>query len=366
MTRTLLIATTLFLLLSGTPVQAGRVKDLADVQGVRDNQLLGLGIVVGLKGTGDSAPFLSQALANVLKRYGLNVSPQQARSKNAAVVYVTATLPPFARPGAKLDVTCSSAGDASSLTGGTLLRVPLEGADSKVYAVAQGPVSVGGFAFTGDAASEQRNHPTVGRVVNGALVERSVPTSLLAKHGRIVLNLRRRSFLTAQRLASKIGQLVGVRATAVDGGTVHVHVPERARRPNDLVALLAKLGELEVEPDAPARVVINERTGTIVAGQGVRISKVAISHGNLTISVTETPEVSQPAPFSRKGETAVVPRTKLSVTEERPGLAVLEGGITVAGLAQALNSLGVSPRDLIAIFQALKVAGALHAELVVM
>lgn len=345
--------------------EAARVKDIADIAGVRDNQLTGLGLVVGLNGTGDSIPFLSQSLSSALKRSGVNVSADQVRTKNAAVVYVTATLPPFTHAGMKIDVTVSSLGDARSLLGATLLRTALEGADGKVYAVAQGALTVGGFSFGGDAASAQRNHPTVGRIPNGALVEREVPMSLLDEGHELTVCLRERSFLTAERLARAITEALPVAAVAEDAGTVRIAVPEDLCERGRLVSLIARLGELEVKPDVEARVVVNERTGTIVAGEGVRVSRVAISHGSLTVTVSETPQVSQPQPLSQ-GSTTVVPRTNVRVGEQGGALRVLEEGVTVADLAQVLNALGVTPRDLVAIFQALKVAGALHADLVVM
>lgn len=347
------------------PVRAEKVKDLTEVVGVRHNSLVGLGLVVGLAGTGDSSPVLAQALANSLKRMGMNIGPDQARAKNAAVVYLTASLPPFARAGSTLDVTVSSLGDAKSLVGGTLLRAPLDGPDAKTYAVAQGAVLVAGLAVAGEAASVQRNHPTVGRIPSGATVEREVPAPLLDEAGVLRLTLRTPSFRTADRLARTINEALALGAVAEDGATVRLSIPEERVRAGELVSLVARIGELEVEPDVEARVVINERTGTIVAGERVRISRVAISHGSLTITVSESPGVSQPGPLSG-GRTAVVPRTTLGVTEPAPGLNVLEPGVTVADLARSLNALGVTPRDLVAIFQALKAAGALHAALVIL
>ncbi|RMG16452.1 MAG: flagellar basal body P-ring protein FlgI [Planctomycetota bacterium] len=352
-------------LLAAGPTHAARVKDIADVVGVRENQLMGLGLVVGLNGSGDSAPFLAQALSNALQRLGMRVDPAAARAKNAALVYVTATLPPFVRAGSRIDVTVSSVGDAKSLLGGTLLRAALEGPDGKVYAVAQGPLTVGGFQFSGDAASAQRNHPTVGRIPGGALVEREVPARLLGPGNQITLTLHERSFAVSEALARAISEKLPVAAVAEDGGTVRVVVPESMRHDGALVSLIARLGELEIEQDVEARVVINERTGTIVAGEHVRISRVAISHGNLTITVSESPEVSQPAPFSPRGQTKVVPRTEVEVREARGPLRILPASVTVADLAEAMNALGVAPRDLVAIFQALKAAGALQARIVV-
>lgn len=352
-------------LLLGGAARAEKVKDVAEVVGVRDNALVGLGLVVGLNGTGDSSPVLAQALANSLKRLGMNVGPDQTKAKNAAVVYLTATLPPFARAGTALDVTASSLGDAKSLVGGTLLRAPLEGPDGKVYAVAQGSLIVAAITASGEAASVQRNHPTVGRIPNGATVEREVLAPILGEHGELRLALRTPSFQTADRLAKAISRALPFPAVAEDGATVRLNVPQELVAAGELVPLIAKLGELDVIPDVEARVVINERTGTIVAGERVRISRVAISHGSLTITVSEAPGVVQPNTLGG-GNTAVVPRTSVKVTEPAPGLNVLEPGVTVADLAKTLNALGVGPRDLVAIFQALKAAGALQAQLVIL
>jgi len=345
--------------------EAARVKDLVEISGVRDNQLVGVGLVVGLNGTGDSGPFLAQALSNAFKRLGLQIDPAQARAKNAAVVYVTATLPPFARPGAKIDVTISSVGDAKSLFGGTLLRTPLSGADSQVYAIAQGQLAVGGFAFGGKAASAQKNHPTVGRIPAGALVERVSPSAILGRGSEVTLCLRARSFAVAERIARKIREALPVAAVAEDGATVRIAIPPDYRQPGRLVALVARVGSLEVETDTLAKVVINERTGTIVAGEHVRLGRVVISHGNLSVSIAEGGAVSQPNALS-EGKTEVVPESRVRTVEGAGPLRVVAKSVTVADLARALNALGVSPRDLVAIFQALRVAGALEAELVVM
>lgn len=356
----------LLLLLALAPgAEAARVKDLVEVSGVRDNQLVGVGLVVGLNGTGDSGPFLGQALSNSFKRLGLQIDPTQTRARNAAVVYVTATLPPFARPGAKIDITISSVGDAKSLFGGTLLRTPLSGADNQVYAIAQGQLAVGGFAFGGKAASAQKNHPTVGRVPNGALVERVSPSAILGRGGEVTLCLRQRSFAVAERIARKIREALPVAAVAEDGATIRIAIPPDYRQPGRLVALVARVGGLEVETDSLAKVVINERTGTIVAGEHVRLGRVVISHGNLSVSIAEGGRVSQPNALS-EGKTEVVPDSRVRTEEGIGPLRVVAKSVTVADLARALNALGVSPRDLVAIFQALRVAGALEAELVVM
>lgn len=345
--------------------EAARVKDLVEISGVRDNQLVGVGLLVGLNGTGDSGPFLAQALSNAFKRLGLLIDPSQAKAKNAAVVYVTATLPPFARPGAKIDVTISSVGDAKSLFGGTLLRTPLSGADGQVYAIAQGQIAVGGFKFGGKAASAQRNHPTVGRIPSGALVERVSPSAIIGRGGAITLCLRQRSYAVAERIARKVREALPVAAVAEDGATIRIVIPPDYRQPGRLVALVARIGSLEVQTDTLAKVVINERTGTIVAGEHVRLGRVVISHGNLSVSIAEGGKVSQPNPLS-DGKTEVVPESRVRIVEDHGPIRLVARTVTVADLARALNALGVSPRDLVAIFQALRVAGALEAELVVM
>ncbi len=344
---------------------AARLAELADVDGVRDNQLYGIGIVVGLNGSGDRSPASKQMLANLFRRLGVRVTQRDVASNNIAAVVVTATLPPFARPGQRIDVNISTLGDAKSLFGGTLLQAPLEAADGRVYAVAQGPLSVGGFSFGGEGASAQRNHPTVARIPGGALVEREVQARFVSPDGRLRLLLRTPSFRTAERAAQVIEQGTRAQARAIDGATIEVRVPTETLRRRNVVGFVADLLALEVEPDVPAKVVINERTGTIVAGEGVEIGTVVIAHGNLTVTVTETPVVSQPAPLSG-GATKVLPRTQVEATEHQGGFVVLKKTATVGDLAAALNALGGTPRDIIAIFQAIKRAGALRAELEIM
>ena len=339
-----------------------RVKDIVDVEGVRSNQLYGLGLVVGLDNTGGRSNFTRQLAVEMLRRLNFVTALADFDSKTVAAVMVTAELPPFVTEGSRIDVTVSAIDDAKSLQGGVLLLTPLRGADGAVYAVAQGPLSVGGFAFSGQAAQAQKNHPTVGRIPGGALVERTVPTDFV--HGGFVrLVLRQPDSATATALAKVINGRFPGTAVAVDPATVQVAVPEEAAK--DPVSFLSELGNLKVQPDAPARVVINERTGTVVAGEHVAISAVAIAHANLAIVTSETPMVSQPAPFSQ-GQTTVVPRTQIEVTEESGALRAVGPTVTVGELARALNALGVTPRDIIAIFQALKEAGALHAELIIM
>ncbi len=339
-----------------------RIKDIVDVEGVRANQLFGLGLVVGLDGTGGQSDFTRQLAVEMLRRLNFVTDISAFDSKTVAAVMVTADLPPFATEGTRIDVTVSAIDDTKSLQGGILLLTPLRGADGEVYAVAQGPLSVGGFVISGQAATAQKNHPTVGRIPNGAIVERTVPASFVHR-GFIRLLLRTPDPATAHAMARAINQKFPKTAVALDPATVQVTVPNDAL--DDPVGFLSAIGELRVNPDVPARVVINERTGTIVAGQNVAISAVAVAHANLAIVTSETPEVSQPAPFGQ-GDTVVVPRTQVDVTEEGGVLRALGPAVTVGDLARALNALGVTPRDIIAIFQALKEAGALHAELIIM
>jgi flagellar P-ring protein precursor FlgI len=344
-----------------------RVKDLTDVEGVRSNPLVGYGLVVGLKGTGDGtqAQFTIQSLANLLRRSGVTVPISAIRVRNVAAAMVTADLPPFARPGQPLDVLVSSMGDAKSLEGGTLLMTPLQGPDGNTYAVAQGAVSLGG-GFTGGTGgnSIQKNHPTAGRIPSGATVERGLGLEL-GGFTSFRLLLRQPDFATAERIAGAInGQSGDALARAIDSAAVTVELP--AELADEPVALLAGVEALEIQPDAPARVVINERTGTVVVGADVRISKVALAHGNLTIEVRTEREASQPAPFSERGRTVVVEQPEVFATEGPDSVLTLEEGVSVGELVDALNELGISARDMIAIFQAMRAAGALHAELVLL
>jgi flagellar P-ring protein FlgI len=341
-----------------------RVSELADVYNVRSNQLVGRGVVVGLNQTGDQSKATRQLLANYAARFGNNVDPRDLNPKNSASVTVTATLPPYARSGSKIDVVVSAELDATSLFGGTLIRTELYGADGEVYALASGPLSVGGFIASGQAASVQKNHPTVGRIPNGADVEREVPMRPVSPSGTVDLLLRQASFGTAYRIADAVNAKFVGTAAAVDGATVRVRLPD-AYKADRAAEFIEQLMTLSVEPEDIARVVINDRTGTVVAGEHVVIQTVMITHGNLNFTVSESPEVSQPAPFS-DGKTTVVPRTEVNATEEQKALVIVPGGVTVKEVAEALNALGVAPRDLSQIFQALKEAGALHAELVIM
>jgi flagellar P-ring protein precursor FlgI len=346
---------------------ATRIKDIASIDGVRDNQLVGYGLVVGLNGSGDSdqTKFPVQTLSNLLERSGVTIRRTDITVKNLAAVMVTATLPPFAKQGTKLDVLVSSMGDAKSLAGGTLVMTPLKGGDGQVYAVAQGAVSTSAFSYGGQAASAQKNHPTAGRVPEGALVERELPT-VLSDRGRLRLNLHNPDFTTASRLAAAINaKFNSAIAVCNDPGSVSLSVPERYH--GNTVEFAAAMEGLEVQPDTAAKVVLNERTGTIVMGNAVRISTVAVAHGNLTLTIKETPMVSQPAPFSKVGETVVVPRTDIKVNEQKgAGLSVLKEGANIGDVVRALNAIGVTPRDLMGIMQAIKAAGALQGELAIL
>jgi len=363
-----LLAALAGLLLLATPVEANsRIKDITDVEGVRENQLVGYGLVVGLDGSGDSlrnAAFTRQSLSAMLERFDVNTRDATLNTRNTAAVIITAHLPAFATQGSRADVTVSAIGDADSLQGGTLIATALIGADGQVYAVAQGQVAVGGFQAQGDAASVTRGVPTSGRIANGALIERELRFDL-ANRSAIRLALRNPDFTTATRTADSINAYLGTDAArAADPATVVLTRPDFYT--GDMVALLSEIEQLRVEPDLPARVVIDEATGTIVMGENVRVSTVAIAQGNLTISVTESPIASQPNPFAREGETEVLPRTNVQVTEDAAQLGVLDTGVSLSDLVDGLNALGVSPRDMIAILQSIKAAGALQAEIEVL
>jgi flagellar P-ring protein precursor FlgI len=355
------------------PVDASarsRIKDIADFEGVRQNMLIGYGLVIGLNGTGDTinnSPFTQQSLIGMLERLGVNTRDiaSTLRTRNVAAVMVTATLPGFSRPGTRIDVTVGALGDATSLLGGTLLVTPMLGADGEVYAVSQGPIAVSGFSATGAAASVTKGTPTAGRIANGAIVERELGFQLSAMKS-VNVSLRNPDLTTARRIAQAINTFIGTPiARSLDPGTVMLTVPPA--RENDIVGLLTDIEQLLVEPDQLAKVVIDERSGTIVMGENVRISTVAIAQGNLTIRVTETPQVSQPNPFSATGVTTVVPRTDIEVDESaQRRLAVLPASVTLQELVNGLNALGIGPRDMIAILQAIKAAGALQADIEVL
>ena len=342
---------------------AVRIKDLADINGVRENQLVGYGLVVGLDGTGDGKKslFTVQSMVSMLEKMGVTINPSEIAVANVAAVMVTAALPPFAKSGNRIDVLVSSIGDAKNLQGGTLLMTPLKAANGQTYAVAQGPVSTGGFQATGVGAGVQKNFPTVGRVVGGALVEREVELDLNSRRD-LTLSIRDPDFTTAMRMTEAINALFYDHiAEARDAGTVQIKVPMAYL--GNIVGLVSMIEKLDVNPDMGAKVVINERTGTVVMGENVRISTVAIAHGNLSIVIKESPQVSQPLPFSEGGQTVVTPNSDVSVKEDTKQLVLMESGASIGDVVGALNALGVSPRDLIAIFQAIKAAGALQAEL---
>ncbi len=344
-----------------------RIKDIADFQGIRDNMLVGYGLVVGLNGTGDTlnnSPFTQQSLVGMLERLGVNTRDNLSNlnTKNVAAVMVTATLPGFARQGSRIDITVNALGDTDSLLGGTLLVTPLLGADGEVYAVAQGAVAVAGFSAKGKGESVVKGVPTTGRISAGAIVERELGFELSSLTS-VKISLRNPDLTTARRIAQAINAAVGsVAARPLDPGTVLLAVPESYG--SDTVALLTDIEQLPVVPDQTARVVIDEQSGVIVMGDKVRINTVAIAQGNLTIRITETPQVSQPAPFSNTGTTTTVDRTRIEVDEEGGRqLGVLQTGISLQELVDALNALGIGPRDLISILQAIKAAGALQAEI---
>jgi len=344
-----------------------RIKDIADVEGIRENQLIGYGLVVGLAGTGDglnNAPFTRQSLQAMLERLGVNTHGATLRTENVAAVMVTANLPPFATQGTRIDVNISALGDASSLEGGTLLVTPLHGADGEVYAISQGPVAIGGFSAQGEGASITRGVATSGRIANGALVEREIDFALGART-TIRLALRNPDLTTARRIAMAVNELIGQpTAEPTDPATVRLFLPQNFD--GNIVDLLTDIEQLLIEPDQPAKVVVDEQSGIIVMGAEVRISTVAVAQGNLTVMVTEDPGVSQPAPFSG-GDTVVVPRTDIAVDDQAGRrMAIVPAGVTLAELVDGLNALGIGPRDLISILQAIKSAGALQAEIEVM
>ncbi|MBN1225603.1 MAG: flagellar basal body P-ring protein FlgI [Deltaproteobacteria bacterium] len=363
-------------------VNGARIKDIASVKGIRANQLFGYGLVIGLNGSGDKdgTTFTVQGLVNMLEKMGIRLQADDVKVKNVAAVMVNATLPPFARIGKKIDVIVSSIGDAKSLQGGTLLLTPLKGVDGKVYAIAQGPISVGGYSAGGAAGGGvTKNHPTVARISSGATIEREVSFSLKDRQ-ELTLILNNPDFITATRAARAINLRLGVTiAKAVDSGTLKIAIPENYE--GGVVSLLAQLEDTDVSTDSVAKVIVNEKTGTVVIGENVRLSTVAVAHGNLSIEIKETKYVSQPQPFSPHGgksgpaqmedgtivapggSTVVTPDTSVAVEEEKKRLLLLPKGNTIGELVRALNAVGVTPRDLITILQAMKAAGALQASL---
>lgn len=364
--RLLAAASAALLVIAGEPAFAySRVKDLVEVEGIRDNMLVGYGLVVGLNGTGDSlknAPFTQQSLQTMLERLGVNTRGTTMQTKNVAAVMVTASMHAFSSQGSRIDVSVSAMGDAKSLQGGTLLVTPLFGADGQIYALGQGPVAIGGFSAQGDAASVTRGVPTAGRISNGAIVEREVGFSLASEHS-LKLSLHNPDLTTATRIAAALNTYLGSPvARATDPASVHVDVP--ANYPNGVVGLLTDVEQVKVDPDEPAKVIIDEQSGVIVMGANVHISTIAIAQGNLTIRVNETPQVSQPAPFSNTGTTTTVPRTQIQIDDSKGNkMTVLHDGVALQSLVDGLNALGVGPRDIISILQAIKAAGALQADI---
>jgi flagellar P-ring protein FlgI len=345
---------------------ASRIKDLANIEGVRQNQLIGYGLVVGLNKTGDflnNIPFTKQSLQAMLERLGVNIRGLTVNTGNVAAVMVTANLPAFGTQGTAIDVTVSALGDAKSLQGGTLLVTPLLGADGNVYAVAQGSIAIAGFQFEGDAAKIVRGVPTVGRIANGGIIEREIEFAL-NRLPNVRLALRNPDLTTATRIAAAVNDFIGSpTAEPLDPATVQIAVPPPYK--GNVVQLLTEIEQLQIEPDLGAKIVIDERSGVIVMGRDVRVSTVAVAQGNLTVTISESPQVSQPAPFSR-GRTRVVPRTRIGVQEEGRKLAMVREGVSLQQLVDGLNALGIGPRDMIAILQAIKAAGAIQADIEMM
>ncbi len=343
-----------------------RIKDLANIEGVRQNQLVGYGLVVGLNGTGDTLnniPFTKQSLQAMLERMGVNIRGATIRTGNVAAVMVTGNLPPFGTQGTRMDVTVSALGDSKNLQGGTLLVTPLLGADGNVYAVAQGSVTINGFQAEGAAASITRGVPTVGRIANGAIIEREIEFAL-NRLPNVRLALRNADFTTAKRIASAVNDFLGTKtAEPIDPSTVQLSIPPEFK--GNVVAFLTEIEQLQVEPDLAAKIIIDERSGIIVMGRDVRVATVAVAQGNLTVSISESPQVSQPNALSR-GRTVVTPRSSVRVTEDGKKLAVMKDGVSLQQLVDGLNGLGIGPRDLIGILQAIKAAGAIEADIEVM
>ena len=372
----------LFCFIMPSTGNSARLKDISSIKGIRQNQLFGYGLVIGLFGSGDKGgtSFTQKGLANMLEYMGINVNPEDIKAKNVAAVVVSAKMPPFARIGKKIDVTLSSIGDAKSLLGGTLLLTPLKGVDGKVYALAQGPVVIGGYAVGGAAGGGVgKNHTTVGRISGGATIEREIPLSVMDKK-ELTIILNNPDFNTATRSARAINSLIGESiARPIDSGTLNLKVPEKFQ--DKVVKLIAQIGDLEVVPDSVAKVIVNEKTGTVVVGENVRIQKVAVAHGNLSIQIKETTQVSQPRAFAPSGRgaaatqmaggtivapggsTVVTPESEVRISEEDNRLLLIPEGRTIGELVNALNAIGVTPRDLITILQAIKAAGALHGDL---
>ncbi|MBI5682874.1 MAG: flagellar basal body P-ring protein FlgI [Deltaproteobacteria bacterium] len=351
------------LLLTVEPAHAARIKEVANFEGIRSNPLIGYGLVVGLDGTGDKSgtEFTVQSLVNMLNRFGIKVSPSAVKVKNVAAVIVTAEMSPVKRAGDRIDIILSSIGDAKSLQGGTLLFTPLRGADNSIYVVAQGPVSTGGFIGGGEAGtSVQKNHSVVGRVPGGGFIEKEIPIQL---SDDLSLILSQPDFTTSNKIAQKINNTLGTGiAMPLDGTKIKLKIPDEYKTTGRFVEFLSRVEGLDVPVDAVSRVIVNERTGTIVIGENVRLSTIAVSHGNLSVEIKTKQVVSQPPPFS-SGSTVTVPEEEVTIKEEKARLILLEHGATLGDVVRALNAIGVTPRDLISILQAIKASGALQSEL---
>jgi len=362
-----ILVSAIMTLFASFEVSAERIKDIASFSGIRENEIMGYGLVVGLNGTGDKdGTYLFQPFANMLNRMGINVNQTdiKGKTKNLAAVIVTAKLPTMVRPGATVDVQVSSIGDAKSLQGGTLIMAPLKGPDGNVYAVAQGPISIGGFSAGGGGTSTVKNHPNVGMIPNGAIVEKEVPVQLNRK-SRLELLLASQDITTSKRIADKINEQFNSNiAKPETPSMIELNVPQDYA--DKVVDFMSKVELMDVMVDMPARVIVNERTGTVVMGDNVRISPIALAHGGLTVEIKTEYQVSQPQPFApKKAETVVVPKEQVKA-EEKKGYLMEVQGTTIGELIKSLNALGVSPRDLVAILQAIKAAGSLKAELVLM
>lgn len=343
------------------PAGAARIKDIGSIGGVRTNQLIGYGLVIGLKGTGDKVQtiFTTQSLSNMLEKMGIRVDPLATKVKNIAAVMVTADLPAFAKVGNRIDAVVSSIGDATSIEGGVLVLTPLKGADGEVYGVVQGPIVVGGFLASGQGASVTKNHPTVGRIANGMAVEKELNYGDYRPE-TLTISLKEPDFTNTRRVVERINSVFEGAAVARDGGTITVNTPEELK--TNPVKFVSIIENLQIKPDGQAKIVVDEKNGTVVIGENVTIATVAIAHGNISVQIKEDARVSQPMPFGQ-GRTVVTPDTKIKVEEEKTKLIVVEGGVTIRELVKALNAIGVSPRDMIVILQTIKAAGALHAEL---
>ncbi len=347
--------------LASVDCEAARIKDIANINGVRPNILIGYGLVVGLKGTGDknSTIFTNQTLSNMLEKMGVIVDPTATKVSNVAGVMVTAEMPPFAKAGNRLDVVVSSLGDATTLEGGVLMMTPLKGGDGRTYAVAQGALLVGGFSVGGQGASMQKNHPTVGRIPNGAIIEQEIAYDSFGD--ALKISLKRPDFTNARRVVERINGLYRGIASAQDGGTIIVEIPTALR--TDPVKFLSIIESLDISPDNYAKIIVDEKTGTIVIGEDVRIATVAISHGNVSVQIKESKKVSQALPLAQGGQTVTTADTQMNVQEEKGHFVYLERGPSIKELVDALNAVGLSARDVITILRAIKAAGALQAEL---